>query len=764
MLPTRVGTQGLSLTAGRVAASSHPRWEGERLSDHVRFGLLGPLEAWSGNVRLDLGPPKRRVLLARLLIEEGRPVSADRLCDDIWEGHPPAGALSSIHSHISRLRAVLEPERTRRGQGTVLTSGPAGYSLHALDRDATRFEEAVNHARGLLARRKLAEARREVERGLSLWRGTPLADAAHHAFAAREISRLEEIRLAAGELNATVLLQQGEPAAAALIAEDLTTRSPLREAAWALLVRALYLAGRPAEALHRFETIRKLLAEELGAAPGPELGDVHVAVLRQDTTALAPFLANATPDPSDTSPTRPAATRPLVGRSEELTRFDELLRDATEACTRWVVLSGEPGIGKTRLAEEFATRGADAGLRVVWVRCGSDILAGEDAGPEPDGFHPLWQLLSGLHPEIRMEGGHEAVARDLTERLATQPTICLIEDLHRADGRFWRLLGRYATLVRDVPLAVVCTTQDTDDVGLRELLALLVRQTHATLLPLRPLTVEDVHELLRRHSTPFNPGPPDGDLHLREAAALHRRGEGNPFLIAEILELPYDQRTGPRAQIPAPVSRVLRARLDLLDERVLRMLEAIAVTGGELDPDLLLGIRTITREELLSLIDAAVIARVLNWEDDDGPGRLGRYLMPDLARELVLHDLTPARRQVLHASAARALTELPYGHPVRIARHLMAAGPLVPRDELVASALRAGERCAEDDQHAEAALWYDHAAALAVDPGVRAEARHAAEAARHHLDQLQEWVGHPCDPGDLPGDEDWPRGSEPQVS
>ncbi|MGH3374691.1 MAG: AfsR/SARP family transcriptional regulator, partial [Actinoallomurus sp.] len=283
------------------------------MSDHVRFGLLGPLEAWSGDARLDLGPPKRRVLLARLLIEGGHPVSADRLCDDLWEGHPPAGAVSSIHSHISRLRTVLEPERTRRGQGTVLVSGPAGYTLNAPpdSRDVTRFEESVNRARGLLARGRLVDARRDVERGLSLWRGAALADAADHAFAAREISRLEDIRMAAGELDAAVLLQQGEHEKAALIAEELTARSPLREAAWALQMRALYLAGRPAEALRRYETIRTLLTEELGTVPGPELSDVHVAVLRQDTSALAPFLTQAAPAAAPGQ--QAGAARPLVG-------------------------------------------------------------------------------------------------------------------------------------------------------------------------------------------------------------------------------------------------------------------------------------------------------------------------------------------------------------------------------------------------------------------------------------------------------------------
>jgi DNA-binding SARP family transcriptional activator len=732
----------------RLAASSHHAVEGERLSDHVRFGLLGPLEAWSDGVRLDLGPPKRRLLLTRLLVEGGHPVSADRLCDDLWEGHPPAGAVSSIHSHISRLRAVLEPERTRRGQATVLVSGPAGYTLNAPPdtRDSTRFEESVNRARGQLARGRLVDARREVERGLSLWRGAALADAANYAFAAREISRLEEIRMAAGELNATVLLQQGEPDKAALIAEELTTRSPLREAAWALLMRAMYLAGRPAEALRRYETIRALLAEELGAVPGPELSAVHVAVLRQDLGALAPFRAHAVPAPAPSRPT--GAAQPLVGREEELARFDELLSDAGEGHARWVVLSGEGGIGKTRLAEEFATRAADATFRVVWVRCGSDVPSQEEEDRDDDGSDALGPLLSALCPRIRLEGGRDAIAREVSEQLAGQPTICLVEDLHVAGHRFRRRLGSYAPLLREVPLVVACTTQETDDVDLRALLALLVRQTHAAVLPLGPLSVTDVHELMKHRTTPFTPGLPGSDLHQREAAALHRRAEGNPFLITEILELPSDQRTGPGAQLPASVIRVLRARLDLLDERVLRMLEAMAVTGGELDPELFVQIRAITREELLSLIDAAVLARVLNWEEGTAPGRPGRYVMPDLARELLLHDLTPARRQFLHAAAARALAELPHRHPVTIARHLMAAGPLVGREELAEAALLAGNRCADDDQHAEAALWFDHAAALAGDPGVRAEARHAADAARRQLEQLQGWLGSPGVPDD----------------
>ncbi|GAA0340912.1 AAA family ATPase [Actinoallomurus spadix] len=728
------------------------------MTDHLKFVLLGPLEVWSGDTELDLGPPKRRVLLARLLIAGGRPVSVDRLREDLWEGRPPAGALSSIHAHISRLRAVLEPDRARRGDHTVLLSGPAGYTLDAPPhtRDSTRFEEAVNHARGLLTRGRLVEARRAVQRGLTLWRGTALADAAGYAFAEREIARLEEIRLVAEELHATVLLHEGRPDEAAVIAEELTARAPLREAAWALLMRALYLAGRPAEALQRFAAIRTLLAEELGAAPGPELSDVHVAVLRQDVAALALSRSHTAPGLSVT-PSAGTVSSSIVGRSGELARFDEILSDAGQGRTHWVVLSGEAGIGKTRLAEEFATRAADAGFETVWVRCGADPIWEKGDG---DGSDVIGRLLSTVYPDLRLEGGSKAIAGELAERLTRQPTLFLIEDLHRVGARMRHLLGGYATLLRDVPLIVVCTTQDTDDPGLRELLALLVRQTHATLLPLDPLTVADVHELMRRRAARLDPSVPSGELHRQEAAELHRRGEGNPFLITEILELPHDAWTGPGARLPASVSRVLRARMDLLDERVLRMLQAIAVTGGELDPELLFRIQAVSREELLFLIDAAVTVRMLNWEDGMDPGRPGRYVMPDLLRELVLQDLTPARRQSLHAAAARALAELPRRDPLRVAHHLMAAGPLIAREELVDAAFAAGHRCSEDERYAEAALWFDHAAALAEDPGVRAEARRAADTARGQLDQRERRIGHPRGPADRPEGSAWPPDPE----
>ncbi|CAL9335335.1 hypothetical protein SUDANB2_00159 [Streptomyces sp. enrichment culture] len=283
-------------------------------SDYA-IGLLGPLTVVRAGVPLDLGPRMRRVLMIRLLLEEGRSVAMDRLCEDLWEGRPPAGAVSSVHAHISRLRAALEPDRRRRGRSRVLVSDPVGYALRipVEARDSVRFEQAVAQGRRLLDEGSVASARRQIETALGLWRGAPLADADDRAFALAEIARLDEVRLAAQEIRATAMARAGQLEQAVVVAEELTAGHPLRETAWSLLIRALYLSGRTAEALQRYEAVRRLLARDHGLEPGPALRRIHLAVLRHDTSALCPNAApDSLPEPGDVA----SATRlPLTGGS-----------------------------------------------------------------------------------------------------------------------------------------------------------------------------------------------------------------------------------------------------------------------------------------------------------------------------------------------------------------------------------------------------------------------------------------------------------------
>lgn len=242
------------------------------------FDVLGPVEVRRSGRRIELGPPQRRLLLLRLLVADGVQVPRDVLLQELWSGEPPAGAVSSLHAHISRLRSLLtgvSPLIVRDGSGYVLRTEPGMLA-------AVRFKKAVERARVLFGGGHVVAARERLEPALGSWRGPAFAEAANYPFARPAADRLSETRASAAELHATVLLAAGDLPAAVVAARDLTVSDPLRESAWELMIRALYRAGRPAEALRQYGRLRARLIEDLGAEPGPALRRLHLAILRQE--------------------------------------------------------------------------------------------------------------------------------------------------------------------------------------------------------------------------------------------------------------------------------------------------------------------------------------------------------------------------------------------------------------------------------------------------------------------------------------------------
>ncbi|WP_405804156.1 DUF2791 family P-loop domain-containing protein [Streptomyces sp. NBC_00210] len=699
--------------------------------DHgLRFGLLGPVEAWQGAKALDLGPPKRRVLLTRLLVEGGRPVSVEQLCRDLWPAdRRPSGAVSSVHAHISRLRTVLEPDRASNEPATLLVRRPAGYALEVPpdSLDSVVFETSINRARELLNSGRTANARQEIDHALKLWRGPALRDAADLAFAAPEIARLQAGRQLAEELRVTLLLEEGETQAAVGLAEALTVSAPLREASWALLMRALYATGRSAEALQQYERFRIALAEDLGVDPGPALRDLHLAILRHDSAVLRPATPQGTAGAARAE--RNDGQVPLVGRSRELARLDALLTAAAAGRVCWAVLTGEAGSGKTRLLEETAARAAEQGFAVARLRCCPAV----DNSRKAADLGPAARLLAELRSqasrpqdagEYRAESrpqdpSEDACLAELVREFAARPVLCMVDDLDGTCPACLRLLHRLAILLREERLAVLCAVRAPDEPETGRLLAELARQ-RAARLHLGPLDVEDVAQLLTAA------GEADS---IVEATALHRRSDGNPFLLLELLELPAAERMGPTAQIPAAVESVVLTRLDAVPEQVRTMLVNAAVSGESLDIEVLAHLQGLSREELLELIDDAFQARILLWQDEEPGGQAGRYRFHGMLRDAVLATLTPAGRQLLHANLATALDALPGRHPALSASHLVKAGPVVPVEELARAFLRAGRRCARDRQDDAAMGWFERAAdaAGADHPALYREALRAAQ-------------------------------------
>ncbi|QKG20525.1 BTAD domain-containing putative transcriptional regulator [Actinomadura verrucosospora] len=306
------------------------------------FGILGPVEVHGGGAEtVPVGGPRVRALLAMLALDAGRVVTSERLIDGLYGEEPPAGAANALQSQVSRLRRGL-------GDAGLVEGHPAGYRLLA-ERDAVdahRFEALARDGRRALGAGDRTRASVLLREALELWRGPALADVRSAPFAEPQAARLEEARAAVAEDHAEARLALGEFDAVIPGLRELLEAWPLRERARALLMRALYGAGRQAEALAVFEDGRRVLADELGADPSPELADVHVAILRGDLEGPA-----AAEPAQDVRLNLPAQFTSFVGRDEEVGRVGAMLAEG-----RLVTLLGPGGAGKTRLAVEAAAR------------------------------------------------------------------------------------------------------------------------------------------------------------------------------------------------------------------------------------------------------------------------------------------------------------------------------------------------------------------------------------------------------------------------
>jgi DNA-binding SARP family transcriptional activator/ABC-type branched-subunit amino acid transport system substrate-binding protein/streptogramin lyase len=252
------------------------------LKRDVNFCVLGPLEVIDGGRRIPLAAPKQRALLALLLLARGRPVSVDRLADGLWGDEAPATAVKTVQVYVGQLRKAL-------GEDVLVTQGGA-YAV-PLDRhelDMERFDRLAAEGRGLLDEGAAKRAAETLRQALGLWRGPALADFAYEEFAQAEIARLEEERLAVLEARIDADLALGRHEQLVPELTGLVREHPLRERLRGQLMTALYRAGRQAEALEAYQDGRRLLVQELGIEPGPELQAIERAVLRQDEAIAAP--------------------------------------------------------------------------------------------------------------------------------------------------------------------------------------------------------------------------------------------------------------------------------------------------------------------------------------------------------------------------------------------------------------------------------------------------------------------------------------------
>jgi predicted ATPase/DNA-binding SARP family transcriptional activator len=410
----------------------------------MRVLLLGSFDLRDDSDQpVELAGARLRALVARLAFEAGREVSADALIDAIWEDDAPSA--NALQALVSRVRKAVG--------GDKVTRGAAGYRLNAEpgDVDLVRFERLAEAGRrgGDLA------ALREADR---LWRGPALADLLDYRFAQNEAVRLERLRTETTRDRLALEVATGTDVLAEL--EPLAAAHSLDERWQALLMRALYTTGRPAEALDVFERTRERLADELGADPSSELSDLHLQILRQSAAPAERPVRRSNLKSQLTS---------FVGREDDLAALVEAVASA-----RLVTVTGPGGAGKTRLATETAARIAANGAAPdgVWFVELASTTDGTDVAPA------VLRAIGAREAGLLEPSAHDAGSR-LEEYFADQSALLVLDNCeHQLDGvadLASRLLGACPGL------RVIATSRE----------ALAIGGEHLYPIPPLPLSDED---------------------------------------------------------------------------------------------------------------------------------------------------------------------------------------------------------------------------------------------------------------------------------
>ncbi|WP_018681494.1 AfsR/SARP family transcriptional regulator [Actinokineospora enzanensis] len=360
--------------------------------------VLGPVEAVGPAGRALVHGTRQRAVLGVLALHAGTVLPASRLIDVLWGENPPRTAVKTLHSHVARIRQAL----TACGFPVVLRTREPGYLLAVEPEtvDALRFDQQVRAARAHLTRDEADHAAPLLRSALGLWRGDAFADAALEGWGCGEVETLHERRLAAVEdlWDAELRLHRHTEAAREL--PRLVAAHPTRERLAALCMLALHRCGQHTDALEVYRQLRTRLADDYGVDPGPEVVELHTAILRRDP-ALQP--RQATRGPAQL----PARVGHFTGRTAELTALDDMLSGPSDE-RPVVVISSAAGMGKTALAVQWAhtvaTRFPDGQLFLD--------LGGHDSRRALSAADALAHLLRALDvPDERMPA-------ELTERAA----------------------------------------------------------------------------------------------------------------------------------------------------------------------------------------------------------------------------------------------------------------------------------------------------------------------------------------------------------
>ena len=660
----------------------------------LQITLTGQLAAEADGTRADATDlPGRQapVVFAYLVTERDRPVPAGELAEAVWDGALPPTWRPALRGVVSKVRDFLN--RLGLPAADSLTSSSGCYRL-VLPGDTAVDVELAEGAAGAagraLAAGRLREALAAAERARAI-AGRPLLPGHESPWVEDRRTALHQVLVRSLELLVDVHLAAGEAGQAAGPAGELVALEPYRDSAHRRLLRAHTAAGDRGEALRAYDRYRRVLADELGVGPSPELEAVHLELLQAEPAGAAPAGA-AGPVPAEV----PGA---FVGRGAELRRLRAAWDDARRGRRRTVLVTGEAGIGRTRMLAELAALAEGGGAVVLAGRCDQHLgvphlplreAVGRHLASHPPGRLRAWlgpqtTELARFWPELawRLTAAPPRAAAGpgpgdyplfvallgLLEAIGTSgPLLLLIDDLQGADEASLRLLASLAQARLPERLLIVLTYRDDERApraSLTTALGELVRAPGAELLTLEGLGPGEVAAMAASASPrPLGRGGP------ALARVLWMRTGGNPFLVGELLRHLVERgalaggdvtaaAAGPAADdVPESVRWSVGQHLASLGGPVEHVLQTAAVIGQQADLPLLRRVAEVGYEQLRAALDTAVAARLL----EERPGSQGRYRFHHpIVRDLLYRWLPAGERARAHRRVGEALEDLSDG-------------------------------------------------------------------------------------------------------
>jgi DNA-binding SARP family transcriptional activator/tetratricopeptide (TPR) repeat protein len=704
-------------------------------TDAAQVHVLG--DVWlsrDGREPVVIRTRSERIVAAILTVERDRAVDHEELADALWPAGPPSTWAASLRNTVSRVRAAF---RQAGWDDDCIVTSDGRVRLRLPDDTAVDLEVArraiADAGRPGAASARDARAPEGLVAALASLSRSFLAETDGEWVAAQR-RRIHQLRVEGAEALADGWLHDGDPAAAVTAAQQVLELEPFRESAHRLLIGAQLAAGNRAEALRAYSRCRSLLAEELGVPPSAETEALYRRAVAADAESVP---AVGTPGPSPARELRLAAGTdiPMIGRSEELHTLAAAVAGLRNGEVVVVALTGEAGIGKTRLAHELVARVLPTGVSVLWGRCDGEARVpfqpfADAATWRTDAAPPAW--LTADAPDVGDGTFSDRIGELgawIVDRATDERVVLVLDDVHWAGPETLAVLRR---VVRGRPargMALVLTFRDTADVegdAVRTLLGEAARDAVVTTIDVPGLDDQHVAAILEH----VGGGAADDEVRAL-ARTLCRASGGNPFFAIEAVRhlaaggaLGRDGETGRwtigtesvETLMLAGLRNVMQARLRSVSDPAVGVLRLGAVLGPDFDVAVVAAMASVGVGAVLDAVDEAIGHHLV--EADAAAHRV--HFTHLIVRLALLDALTAPRRAALHADAARALAASGTARPAELAHHWLEAGTLGDLEAAVAAVVAASEHARHVHAYDESEDVVQRALRLPISVSARA--------------------------------------------